>query len=142
MSKEEFYKVPKLLADSSNWVTYKDRLRWALSACGVLNHIDQVVAEPEVLIATELSAAEESPADTSRVTDLVARSSELQHDKWRSNEAIVKQSIASSVPDSVFNRVKMKNTAKDVWDAVAQIFEGCSLMVAINLRQKLQNVDW
>ena len=62
------------------------------------------------------------------------------HDKWRSNEATVKQCIVSSVPDSVFNWVKMKDTAKDIWDAVLQIFEGYSLMVAINLRQKMQNV--
>jgi len=53
----------------------------------------------------------------------------------------MKQCIVSSVPDSVFNWVKMKDTAKDVWDAIAQIFEGCSLMVAINLRQKMQNVS-
>jgi hypothetical protein len=154
MSKEEFFKVPKLLADGSNWVTYKDRLRWALNARGVLNHLDKVVPEPEVLVATELSPTDDSAAadpsggtkvppkdfDTS-MTELVARSSEMRHDKWRANEATVKQCIASSVPDSVFNRVKMKSTAKDVWDAVAQIFEGRSLMVAINLRQKMQNVS-
>ena len=65
----------------------------------------------------------------------------MRHDKWRANEATVKQCIASSVPDSVFNQVKMKSTAKDVWDAIAQIFKGRSLMVAINLRQKMQNVS-
>ncbi len=152
MSKEEFFKVPKLQADGSNWVTYKDRLQWALDARGVLNHIDTVVTELEVLIAKELSPTDDSAADdpsegakvqadTVSITELVARSSELRHDKWCSNEATVKQCIASSVPDSVFNRVKMKNTAKDIWDAVAQIFEGRSLMVAINLRQKMQNVS-
>ena len=35
----------------------------------------------------------------------------------------------------------MKATAKDIWDAIVQIFQGCSLMVAINLRQKMQNVS-
>ena len=78
--------------------------------------------------------------DTS-ISELVAHSSEMRHNKWRANEATVKQCIASSVPDSVFNRVKMKTTAKDVWDAIAQIFEGHSLMVVINLRQKMQNVS-
>jgi len=96
MSKEEFFKVPKLLADGSNWVTYKDRLRWALNARGVLNHIDKVVIEPEVLVATELSPIDDSAAgdpsggtkvqskdfDTS-ITELVARSSEMHHDRHR-----------------------------------------------------------
>ena len=62
MSKEEFFKVPKLLANGSNWVTYKDRLRWALNARGVLNHLDKVVPEPEVLVATDLSPTDDSAA--------------------------------------------------------------------------------
>jgi len=62
MSKEEFFKVPKLLADGSNWVTYKDRLRWALNAHGILNHLDKVIPEPEVLIAMELSPTDDSTA--------------------------------------------------------------------------------
>ena len=65
----------------------------------------------------------------------------MHHDKWHANEATMKQCIESLVPDSVFNQVKMKSTAKDVWDAIAQIFEGRSLMVVINLRQKMQNVS-
>jgi len=154
MSKEEFFKVPKLLADGSNWVTYKDRLRWALNARSILNHLDKVIPELEVLIATELSPANDSaaadpsggtkvlPKDfNTSMTELVAQSSKMRHDKWHTNEATVKQCIVSSVPDSVFNWVKMKDTAKDVWDAIAQIFEGRSLMVAINLRQKMQNVS-
>src|SRR6266446_5919719 len=126
-----------------------------MPACGVLNHIDTVITEPEVLIATELSPTNDSAADNpsggakvqsqgfdTSIGELVAHSSEMHHDRWRSNEATVKQCIASSVLDSVCNWVKMKDTAKDVWDAVSQIFEGCSLMVAINLRQQLQNVSY
>jgi len=115
MSKEEFFKVPKLLANGSNWVTYKDRLRWVLNARGVLNHLDKVVPEPEVLVTMELSPADDdsTAADPSggtkvppkdfdaSMTELVARSSEMRHNKWCANEATVKQCIASSVPDSV-----------------------------------------
>ena len=99
-----------------------------------------------MLVAKEPSPPDDSPAENSEedpskvspnfdtsLSELVARSSEMRHDKWHANEATVKQCIASSVPDLVFNWVKMKVTAKDVWDAIAQIFEGRSLMVAINL---------
>jgi len=154
MSKEEFFKVLKLLANGSNWVTYKDRLRWALNACGVLDHLDKVVPEPEVLIAKELSPPDDSLADDpeeslskvspnfdTSISELVPCSSKMHHDKWCANEATVKQCIASSVPDLVFNWVKMKTTAKDVWDTVVQIFKGRSLMVVINLRQKMQDVS-
>ena len=92
--------------------------------------------------ADDLSGGMKVPpkADTS-ISELVACSSKMRCEKWHTNEATVKQCITSSVPDSVFNRVKMKDSAKDIWDAVAQIFERCSLMVAINLRQKMQNVS-
>ena len=155
MSKEEFFKVLKLLADGSNWVTYKDRLRWVLNTHGILDHLDKVIPEPEVLVTKEPSLPpndsladdpEGSPLKVSlnfntSISKLVARSSKMHHNKWHANEATVKQCIASSVPDLVFNQVKMKATAKDIWDAVVQIFEGHSLMVAINLRQKMQNVS-
>ena len=75
------------------------------------------------------------------MTELVAQSSNMHHNKWCANKVTMKQCIASSVPDSVFNQVKMKSTAKDIWDTIAQIFEGHSLMVVINLRQKMQNVS-
>src|SRR5271155_1425234 len=43
---ETIFKVPKLLADGSNWVTYRDRLRWALSAQGLLDNITDSIPEP------------------------------------------------------------------------------------------------
>ena len=45
--KEELIKVPKLLKDGSNWVTYQDQLHWALDACGVLEHIEFSIPEPK-----------------------------------------------------------------------------------------------
>ena len=55
-SKEDTLKVPKLQADGSNWITYKDRLRWALDARNVLHHLETDVPEPEVKTAEEVAA--------------------------------------------------------------------------------------
>ncbi|PPQ88056.1 hypothetical protein CVT25_013688 [Psilocybe cyanescens] len=73
-------------------------------------------------------------------TAQITRSYEICLEKWQIAEATVKQCIASTVPDSIFNRIKSKKTAKDIWDTIADIFETCSTMVAIDLRLKLQNV--
>lgn len=60
--------------------------------------------------------------------------------KYETAEAVVKQSITSSVPDWIFNQMKSKKSAKDIWDAITEIFESRSTMAAIDLRLKLQNI--
>lgn len=154
--KEEFFKVPKLLADGGNWVTYRDRLRWALSARGLLEYIDEDIPEPTVTspetlntastpaLGTETEGGSPGNAATGAAAQaapaILSRGYEIRVEKWRMAQATVKQCIASTIPDSVFNRIKSKNTAKAVWDALAEIFETRSTMVAIDLRLKLQNV--
>lgn len=143
MSREEFFKVPKLNADGSNWVTFKDRFRWAIDARGMLDQLENVVEEPTDPTASE-ETPESAPAD-SQGGNTQVQSSELQYrnflirrSQWRTAEATIKQCIASTVPDSVFNRIKTKKTAKGIWDALASIFQERSLMVAIDF-EKLAN---
>ena len=145
MSREEFFKVPKLSADSSNWVTFKDRFRWAIDARGMLDQLENVVDEPtEPTVSEETSKS--APAD-SQGGNTHVQSDELQYrnflirrSQWCTAEATIKQCIASTVPDSVFNQIKTKKSAKGIWDALAAIFQEWSLMVAIDLRQKMQSV--
>jgi transposase InsO family protein len=146
MSREEFFKVPKLNADGSNWVTFKDRFRWAIDARGMLDQLENVVEEPIDPTALSEETSESATAD-SQGGETHVQSSELQYrnflirrSQWRTAEATIKQCIASMVPDSVFNRIKTKKTAKGIWDALASIFQERSLMVAIDLRQKMQSV--
>ena len=145
MSREEFFKVPKLSADGSNWVTFKDRFRWAIDARGMLDQLENVVDEPTEPTVSE-GTSESAPAD-SQGGNTHVQSDELQYrnflirrSQWRTAEATIKQCIASTVPDSVFNWIKTKKSAKGVWDALAAIFQERSLMVAIDLRQKMQSV--
>ncbi|KAF8150855.1 hypothetical protein B0H34DRAFT_625771, partial [Crassisporium funariophilum] len=129
---DEFFKVPKLLADGGNWVTYRNQLRWALTARGLLKHIDNVTSKP-VDPNTGISTPSPSDATTYNTRLAMDIAYEARAQKYEMAEATVKQSIASSVPDSIFNRIKTKKTAKDVWDAITEIFESCSTMVAIDL---------
>ena len=68
-----------------------------LNTRGILDHLDKVVPEPEVLVAKEPSLPpdnsladdpEGSPLKVSLnfdmlISELVAHSSEMHHDKWR-----------------------------------------------------------
>jgi hypothetical protein len=119
MSDESRIVVPKLQADGSNWVIYRDRMVWAMGSRTLSDHLMNV----------SMPAAY-GAAGTVNGVDAATR--------WVSGEATVKQSIATSVPDSIFNRVKNKTRAKDVWDALKDLFEGRSQMIVVDLRRKLQ----
>jgi hypothetical protein len=60
--------------------------------------------------------------------------------RWAHGEATVKQAIAASVPDSIFNRIKGSTRAKDVWDALKALFEGRTQMIVVDLRRQIQSL--
>ena len=105
---ETIFKVPRLLADGSNWVTYWDRLRWALSARGLLGNITEDNPEPQNPIVNEPSP---DPADTAAMSACanLNRGYKLQIDRWATAEATVKQCIASTIPDSILIESRTKN---------------------------------
>ena len=145
MSREEFFKVPKLSTDGSNWVTFKDRFRWAIDARGMLDQLENVVdepTEPTVSKGTSESAPADSQGGNTHVqsNELQYRNFLIHHSQWHTAEATIKQCIASTVPDLVFNRIKTKKLAKGVWDTLVAIFQERLLMVAIDLQQKMQSV--
>ncbi|KAF9527270.1 hypothetical protein CPB83DRAFT_768658 [Crepidotus variabilis] len=145
-TKDDFLRVPKLLPNGSNWISVRDRFRWAADARGLLKHIDGGITEPTPptpSVTTSTAAATPAPDATTDAATLAAqemaeRGFELIHNRWCNNEATIKQAIANAVPDSVFNRIKSKTTAKEVWDALVAIYEARSMMVAIDLRKRLE----
>jgi hypothetical protein len=60
--------------------------------------------------------------------------------EWRQAEAIAKQQIASSIPDSLFMKVRVKGTAYEIWTELGKHFEKRSRMVSIDLRRRLQEL--
>lgn len=58
---------------------------------------------------------------------------------WGRGEAIVKQLIASTIPDSLFMKVRNKGTAGEIWKSFAADFEQKLRSVSVNLRRRLQD---
>ncbi|KAF9526824.1 hypothetical protein CPB83DRAFT_769650, partial [Crepidotus variabilis] len=141
--KDNFLKVPKLLPNGSNWILVRDQFRWSADACGLLRHIVEVVVEPtppSVTSGSGMTPASGSASGAATTVEAAVqedqkalRGFDILHDRWCQNEVTIKQAIANAVPDSVFNRIKAKRTAKEVWDALVAIYEERSLMVAIDL---------
>lgn len=132
---EEFLRVPKLDVSGSNWVIYKDRFHWAIDARGILDHIDGTGAEPVDPISEEdrkkgALSAEQKALETEWKKNLK---------EWKQNEAIAKQQIATSIPDSLFMKIRAKGTAQEIWNDLENHFQKRSRMVSVDLRRRLQD---
>ena len=119
MSDELKINVTKLLADGSNWVTYRNRMLWAVESRGLSDHL------------TEASITQDYK-DVGKVGNITP---EMQ---WRLDQATVKQLIATSIPDSVFNGIKIGASAKDVWDALKKLYKGRTTLILVDLGRQLQ----
>ena len=121
MSDELRINVPKLSADGTNWVIYRDRMLWAMDSRTLSDHLTNA----------SMPAAYRAAGTIHGVTAPT---------QWAHGEATVKQAIAASVPDSIFNRIKGSTRAKDVWDALRALFEGRTQMIVVDLRRQIQSL--
>ena len=115
---DEFLRIPKLDVSGMNWVIFKDRFTWALDARGILDHIDGDSKEPDDPIP-------ESDRERPLTEEQTKLDKEWKKDvkEWKQAEAITKQQIASSIPDSLFMKVRAKGTAYEIWMELGKHFE-------------------
>ena len=121
MSEELRINVPKLAADGSNWVIYRDRMLWAMDSRTLSDHLTNVSMPAAYRSAGTIGGLSAST-------------------RWAHGEATVKQAIAASVPDSIFNQIKGSTHAMDVWDALKALFEGRTQMIVVDLRRQIQSM--
>src|SRR6266702_238326 len=120
MSDETRFNVPKLAADGSNWVVYCDQMIWAMGLCILSDHLTNITM-PQTYLPSAINGVPLA-------------------NQWAIGKATVKQAIAASVPDSIFNRIKGSTHAKDAWDALRALFEGRVQMIVVDLCWQLQTL--
>ena len=128
---DDFLRIPKLDVSGSNWVIYKERFTWALDARGILDHIDVAGVEPVDPVPEEARKEKLSDENTKLDTEW---KKELK--EWKTGEAVTKQQIASTIPDSLFLKIRAKGTAYNIWKALEDHFQKRSQMMAIDLRRR------
>ena len=133
---DEFLRIPKLDVSGTNWVIFKDRFTWALDARGILDHIEGLSVEP----VDPIPDADRKKGPLNEEQDKLQREWKKEIKEWRQAEAIAKQQIASSIPDSLFMKVRAKGSAYEIWTELGKHFEKRSRMVSIDLRRRLQEV--
>ena len=112
--------VPKLLADGTNWVIYRDRVVWALSANGLDVHLTQDTPTDDFFDEGVIGGLEPET-------------------RWRKQNGMVKSLIGTSVPDSVFTQIKSATTAREAWEILKRVNEERTRMVTVELVRKFRN---
>jgi hypothetical protein len=92
---EFFAHIPKLDIDGSNWVIFKDRFLFAAAAASLKGHIDDIGKPPVNPVPTS-----RAPLTEEQKGAMIEYSASLT--KWEMRENIVKQALASAIPDSLF----------------------------------------
>jgi hypothetical protein len=110
--------VIKLGVDGANWATYRDKLQFMLEARGWGDHLMQINMSRSYTDAGTISG--HSP---------VAR--------WRMDEAAIKQILSTSIPDSIFNRVKSAANIKTLWEDLTKLMEARTKIYVMDLERRL-----
>ncbi|KAG2057833.1 hypothetical protein BDR06DRAFT_831210, partial [Suillus hirtellus] len=128
---EDFLRIPKLIADGENWMMYKEHLQWLIDARGLLGHLDGTEMKPTDPQTLPNRGASWVPATPDKVKEVSMYKTELK--EWRTGQAITKQQITGTIPDSLFIQIKNLETAKDIFMHLSSLFEQRSCVVSIEL---------
>jgi hypothetical protein len=128
---EFFTHILKLEPDGSNWVIFKDCFLYVADAASLKPHVDGTGKVPVAIMVVSAGALTEQQAKE-------LKEYEEALTKWQVEEAIIRQAIASIIPDSLFLEVRKKETALEMWEAVKSQQEKKSRMVTVNMRHRLQ----
>ncbi|KAK0224770.1 hypothetical protein EDD85DRAFT_778292, partial [Armillaria nabsnona] len=125
---EYFAKLPTCKADGTNWIFFCDRFLFAIDAAGLSDHFEDVVTATEPT-APDVVDPKNPTADETKVLNEYTKKRQI----WKSEQAIIKQGIASVISDSLFLKVKGEATAKAMWEKVKSEYEKKSKMVTVDL---------
>jgi len=135
-SKEDLLpKIPALKVDRSNWLTFKNRVEWATEAKGLIEYLEGTKPRP-----TNPSEDQDPLWEPSDVEALAVAEYPEKYATWWKENGYVKQLIGSALPETLFIKIRNKTCTSAIWDALANEFENCSCVVAIELQRKLQDL--
>ena len=129
---DDLMKVPKLDVSGNNWVIYKDRFTWAIDARGLLEHVDGSGREPtRPTLGGRKAGGSSKEGQTAKEGSLVVDVLTAEDEKklevwmgklrvWKLGEAVVKQQIAATIPDSLFMKIRNKGTAREIWEGLPE----------------------
>lgn len=116
----EFLCILKLDLTGSNWVIFKEQFLWALDACSILDHIDGTSKEPP---ANPIPKEDQDSGKLTKVQGTLEVEWRKELKEWKQSEAVAKQQITSSIPDSLFMKIYSKLIVYEIWTSLKNHFQ-------------------
>src|SRR6267142_98854 len=112
--------VLKLSPNSSNWVTYRDRLKWAMQT----NTFDAHARADSPLVDYLALGT------VGGVTTAV---------RWAKEENTIRLILGLTLPDTTFNRIKMMANVHDTWEILKRVFKERSKALVVDVIRRFRN---
>lgn len=119
----QLYSIPKLSADGSNWVLYKQRLESAITAKGLRRHLIGTAKEP-------------NPPKKDATTDDLEKHEDAIELYLQAREA-ANSMIFSTIPERLQIKVIALKSTKEIWETIQQEFEDQSEIVQIDILHRM-----
>jgi hypothetical protein len=97
--------LPKLAADGSNWISYRDRIKWTITMRGLGDHLTDDTITQNYVSAGDIGGLK-------------------PEQRWTADKIAVKQIFRETIPDLVFNQIESAYEPTDVWGRLKGLFEG------------------
>ena len=124
----DFLHVPRLPADGKGFVVWKERLELSIQAQGLYGHLDSTITRPDTPPSQPVGSG---PLTKEQVSTIEGYTREIN--QYLQEQAIVFQQMASTIPDSLYLKIKGRPTVKEAWDALKADFKRQSHMITIEL---------
>ncbi|KAH9893131.1 uncharacterized protein BXZ73DRAFT_63211, partial [Epithele typhae] len=118
------YSIPKLLADKSNWVPFKEHFLTAIAAKGLSRHID---GQPQPPLP---------PPTDAQYLELVEKAYE-KYEEWDRKQAEVRTILYGTLPEDLFVAVNALRPISLMWNAVIKACAEKSAMYANAIRARM-----
>ena len=132
----DFLRILRLPTDGKGFVVWKERLKLSIKARELYGHLDGSITrpvDPPIRLEGSTLTAEEVSSSDKYAKDI---------NQYSLEQAIVFQQIASTIPDSLYLKIKGKPTVKEAWEALKNNFEQQSRMINIELRKRLHDTHY
>ena len=114
---EERAHLPKLEEDGSNWIIYRNRVKWSLNMRGLGDHLT-------------------SETVTKAYQDAGTVGTMTPEQRWERDASRATSVLEGTIPNDLFHIIDNTTNVKQVWDALKKVYEGKSRSVMVDLGRK------
>ncbi|KAH9992862.1 hypothetical protein BJV77DRAFT_1170131, partial [Russula vinacea] len=111
---EERAHLPKLEEDGSNWIIYRNRVKWSLNMRGLGDHLT-------------------SETVTKAYQDAGTVGTMTPEQRWERDASRATSVLEGTIPNDLFHIIDNTTNVKQVWDALKKVYEGKSRSVMVDL---------